>query len=156
MFTIDHSSKTTCIHSKAGVRMELEKVQRQRNIEILIAHGRLDEAEDLLKNTIIPNTGRLQARIDALRAEQQASTLPSPHRQRLKTFGIALAIILVVTGVVVFMIHSSVGEGAWFFVLIGFVFIIPGVYRSASRETRLERRARLRTGYRRPGYGPPR
>src|SRR5262249_32267664 len=105
---------------------------------------------------VVPNTGKLQARIDALRAEQQASAPPPPHEQRLKTFGIALAIILVVTGVIVFALRLTVGEYTWFFVLIGFVFIIPGVYRLASGDNRLERRGRQKTGYRRPGYGPPR
>ena len=65
------------------------------------------------------------------------------------------AVIFAITGIVVFAVHSSVGEYVWFFILIGFIFIIPRAYRSASRGDALERRLN-RSGYRRPGFGPRR
>jgi len=134
--------------------MEIEKALRVQTIELLIKEGRYDEAEEMLKNSIVPNTGKLQARIDALRAEK-ATAVTAPAKRRMKSFVIALAVIFAITGIVVFAVHSSVGEYVWFFILIGFIFIIPRAYRSASRGDALERRLN-RSGYRRPGFGPRR
>jgi len=137
--------------------MEVDKVRRIRTIERLIEEGRYDEAEEMLKNNIVPNTGKLQKRIDDLRAEARLKqeVLTAPAKRRMKYFVIALLVIFAVTGVVVFAVHSSVAEYVWFFIFVGFIFIIPRTYRSASRGDALERRLN-RPGYRRPGFGPRR
>ncbi len=133
--------------------MEIEKALRVRTIDLLIKEGRLDEAEEMLKNHIIPNTPVFQERIDALRAEKQAAAA-APGKRRMKQFIIIMTVIFVVTGIVVFAVHSSAAEYLWFFILIGFVFIIPRTYRLVSRGDAFERRLNRRTGYHRPGYGP--
>jgi Flp pilus assembly protein TadB len=135
--------------------MTQNKVLRRREIEILIEQGRYDEAEDLLKDSVIPNTRALQERIDTLRSAAQPappSSAPDKRGKRLLyTFivaaGFAVAVILIIA--------ASRGSNTSAYLVLGFVFFIPLLYLSFARNARREKRLN-RSRYRRSGYGPRR
>jgi hypothetical protein len=134
--------------------MPLNRTQQRQEIEMLIERGYYAEAEDRLKNSVVPNTAELIERIEALRAANEPPMITRSQR-REKNLMIALVVGGVVGIIGGIILHQFAPDAALWITVIGVMFLTPTVYLSLQGSDRLDRYVN-RSGYRRPGSGPRR